>query len=297
MRNSRKILFSVFILLVFTAIGCIVGVYLSRPPLLIVTDFSFEALYGAQRLKREGSRLSRMLFRRIVPVYVDENAQPGMISIAVEDTFELPEAVFFPYRYMEGARVYRDDHPDVPVYVLAGANQRLPEETDLAVIRTDIMVDLYRAGLCAALIAGENEVLFINDGSIRDDQLDAFREGLKVQGYIDEPIWGNVYTDYFDNENLSCVVLLSPAEIYLSKNPSVPTLLFSWMDPDFTPRSVKIVFNDSPWSLAPEALKSLPLPGEEVFIGSVPTVLKDRIAEKGVFQKLKGFIKEEFENK
>ena len=294
--KKKRILLIIVILLVFSVVGCIAGIYLSRPPLLIVTDSSFTALYGEKRLKRVESRLSRELFRRVIPVYIDENAGPDIVAIAVEDAYKSPRAVIFPFRRFTGARTYKDENPDVPVYVMAGAGQGAQEETDLAFIRTDTRVDLYRAGLCAALLAGENEVLFISDGTLSEELLDAFREGLKMQGYLDDPSWGNTYTDYSSHSNLGCVVLAGPATAFLEENPSVPMLVFSWIDPAFTPLSVKIVFDDSPWVLASKAFKSLPPPGGETFIGSSPTVFKDRITEKRDFRKLKSLLKEEFTN-
>ena len=299
MRGSGKkkiiIFLTCFILLIIIIFGVIFRIYSSRPPLLIVTDSSFETLYGEQRLKRIGSRLSRKLFRRIIPVFVSETAGFDLIAIAVEDAHESPEAVFFPFRYFDGARFYNDSHPEIPVYILAGANQRTREETALPFIRTDTRADLFRAGLCAALFAGDDRILFLSDGNFTNEQLEAFQEGLRIQGYLETPLWVNSLAAIPSLDDVGCVIVTSVAPVFLDENSSVPVLLFSWIDHSLTPSSVKVIFDDSPWTLIPEAFESLPPPGEEIFISSMPVVLKDRIAEKKDFRKLKNLLKENFE--
>ena len=81
---------------------------------------------------------------------------------------------------------------------------------------------------------------------------------------------------------------------FLEQGLDIPLLLFSWTDPAMTPQTVKIVFNDSIWAMAPRALKSMPPPGGEILIPSLAQVLKDRIEEKGDFRRLRAIVQGKF---
>jgi hypothetical protein len=279
--------------------GAIWGVFLFRSPVLIVTDSSFMAVYGPKRLKKMESSLSSKLFRRIIPVYVDEYAGPDIISVAAEDAFQSPLAVLFPYRYMEGAGYYKENHPEIPVYITTGRNQTSNAKETLGLVRTDIKTDMYRAGLCAAMLAGEGSILFVSDGTVPSENREAFIEGLRDQDYTKDPVWGNANSSFTSGSDLSCAVIAGPAGSFFETRPETPVILFSWADPDFTPRSVKVIFNDSPYTLAFKgfSLFSLIGGGGELSISSVPTVFKDRIEEEADFQRLTGLVEREFQNK
>ena len=282
--------------------------FLSRQPVLMVTDSSFARLYGPNRVKKMESRISRELFRRIIPVYVDENAGPDLVAIAVDETFPSPMAVLIPFRHIEGARYYKDRRPDVPVYVMTGLNQLHQEDMSLTFIRTDAVVDFYRAGLIAAFFAGENvepsaedgqpeavkRILFVSEGSLPDEQREAFLEGLRVQGHSEDPVWGYTYTDYSSRRDLSCAVLAAPVAHFVEQNPSVPVILFSWADPSFIPKSVKFIFDDSLLTLAARVLKTFPPLAGEFSIHSDTVVMKNHIEGEKDFRKLKSLIKEFF---
>jgi hypothetical protein len=290
---SKKILIPVItVFLLFIAIG---GIYLFRSPVLIVTDSLYETLIGPKRIKRLESGISRALFRRVIPVEVDSGAGPDLIALAVEDAHKSPWAVLFPGRYLDGARNFTSARPDVPVLVMAGGNQNIKAEDGFAIINTDTALDLYRAGLCAALFAGGNNVFFISDGTLTDELKDKFIDGLRAQGHLDEPMWTRAGFDYSSRDDLGCVVVAAPAAAFLERNLPAPVILFSWTNPSYTPKAVKVVFNDSPLVFAAKALKHLPKGGEEVFIESSVVIIKDRIAEKRDFRKIKGFIRENFQ--
>ena len=291
--RKKYLLFAIIPLIIFLGLAV---VYLSRSPVLIVSDFSFETLYGQNRLKRQESRISRALFRKLIRVTVDEGAGPDLIALAVEGAHKSPWAVLFPYRYIEGARNFLNFRPDVPVLVMAGGARGIQAEEKFAIINTDTALDLYRAGLCAALIAGENRVFFVSDGTLTDELKDTFQEGLRAQGHLEDAIWTTAGFDYSSRTDLGCVVVAGTANVFFEMKLPVPMILFSWMDPSYTPSPVLLVFNDSPLVFAVKALKLFPKGGEEVSFSSSTLVFKDRIAEKRDFRKLMGFVKENFQN-
>ena len=159
----------------------------------------------------------------------------------------------------------------------------------LSFVRTDTEADYYRAGMAAALFAGEKRPLFFSDGSLSDDLREAFREGLRDQDFSQEPIFANAAAGYSSYTEIGCVVVAGPAARFAEQNLDIPVILFSWIDPSLTPSTVKLVFDDSPWTLLTEALKSLP--AEEIVLPSSPLIFRDRIEEKGIFSKLKGIIR------
>ena len=291
--SKIKILIPIGILLLILFItGAIGRAYLRRTPVLIVTDSSFSLLYGNQRLKKRLEKMSRELFRPVIPVLVDESAGPDLIALAVEGTREMPWAVVFPFRYFEGARLYKEANGEVPVLVIGVNSERKSES--LSLIRTDTALDIYRAGACAALLCGEKKPLFFSDGTLQDEYRELFREGFEAQGGVEEPVFVNAASSYSSYEEIGCVIVAGPASRFFEQNLDIPTLLFSWADPEFTPKTVKLIFDDSHWALAVEALKSLPGEGEEILIPSSMNIFKDRFEEKGDFQKLRSALKMKF---
>ena len=291
-KRVKKLLTLISILLFFLIFA---AVFFSRSPILIVTDTSFDRLYGSVRLRQKVSSISREFFCRVIPVTVSESAGPDLIAIAVETVSPKPRAVLFPYRYMEGARFYKNNRPDAPVLVIGGGNTSVSEESALTYVTTDTVTDIYRAGLCAAFLAGDERALFFSDGILPGQYREAFREGLRFRGSLADPIFINATVDYSSFTGVGCVVVAGPAVRFLDRNLKIPVILFSWTDPGLTPRTVKIVFDDSPWALAAEAIRSLPSAGGEILLSSAPEVLKDRIGEKKDFRLLGDFVKEEFE--
>jgi len=305
------LLLLVLILVSVLVFGVIAGAFFYRLPVLIVTDSSFTAVYGSRRLREIESRLSRKLFRRLIPVYVDENAGPDIVSFAVEDAFLNPLAVFFPHRYAEGAGYYKGNHPDTPVYVISGRNQNSTAKEEVFFVRTDVKTDLYRAGLCAALLAGEESVVFISSGTVPDENKDAFTEGLRAQGYTGTPVYRNSNYNFSSGSELGCAVIMGQAGDFFTRRPTTPVILFSWADPGILTRSVKVIFDDSPYTLAYKGYSLISSTYEEygkgdgekedekgeVLVSSVPTVFKSRIEKKADAIMLENLVKMEFQNK
>jgi len=304
--GKKKLFLLALILVPALVFGVIAGVFLHRSPVLIVTDSSFMAVYGQKRLKEIESRLSRKLFRKIIPVYVDENAGPDIVSFAVEDTSQNPLAVLFPHRYMEGAEYYKENHPDIAVYVTSGRNHSSTAKEAVSFVRTDIKTDLYRAGLCAALLAGEENIVVISSGTVSDENKEAFTEGLLAQGYTGTTVYRSPGYNFSSGGDLGCAVMLGQAGEFFAKRPTTPVILFSWADPDIVPRSVKVIFDDSTYALAYKGFGPvIPITengekrdgGDEILISSAPTVFKDRIEAKADFTMLENFVEREFQNK
>ena len=285
-----------------------------RSPVLVVTDPSFIQLYGHFRLTLKGFMVSLELFRRVFHVTVAESAGPDLITLAVEGSSRSPRAVLFPYRYLEGARLYKESHTEVPVLVVVGrslapqssrarlsANRNSSQTQSITFIYTDAAQDLYRAGLCAvALTAEAKGVLFFSEETLSNECKEAFQEGLKAQGFIGNPVYLNTSAELASYSGIGCVVVAGPATKFIERDQKIPIILFSWLDPALTPRTVKLVFDDSPLALAVQALKSLPPPdsasaGDEIFVSSVTLALRDNIGEKKDFRKLQELIKEKFE--
>jgi hypothetical protein len=311
--GKRKLLLLSIVFAFILVFGVIAGAFFYRLPVLIVTDYSFMAVYGSGRLREIESRLSRKLFRRLIPVYIDENAGPDIVSFAVEDTFQTPFAVFFPHRYTGGAGYYKENHPNIPVYVVSGRNQSSIAKEAVFFVRTDVKTDLYRAGLCAALLAGEESVILISNVTVPDENREAFAEGLRAQGYTGTPVYRNPSYNFSSGGDIGCAVIMGQAGEFFVKRPTTPVILFSWTDPGIVTRSVKVIFDDSPYALAykgyslifsiyEEYEKNVKGDGEkadqagEVLISSVPTVFKNRIDKKEDSIMLENLVKREFQN-
>ena len=284
------------ILLFFVVLG---AVFLLRSPVLIVTDASFDQLYGSLRLREERARLSHRLFRRVIPVTVTETAGPDLVALAAAGASKSAKLVIFPYRYLEGAEYYTKNSPKTPVLVMEGtrfqARNSSVGDFGLVFARINTEEDLYRAGLCAALLADGEQVVFISDETLPGEYRDAFREGLRAQGHLKDPVYLNSQSDFSPNSEGGCAVLAGSAGKFLEQSSKIPIILFSWIDPGLTPRTVKIIFDDSPWALAAELIRKFPSREGEIFVSSKPFVFPDRIDDKRDFRKIRGKIKEKLQ--
>ena len=285
--RRKKYLVLFIILALFLFFGFALRIFFSRPPVLIVTDISFSQLYGPERLERQTRRIAFSFFRQVIQVLVDESAGPELVAIAAEEASGEPWAVIFPYRYLEGARRYREAMPETRVLVIGGS-PRSTEEAFSSVF-TDAHTDFYRAGMAAALFSGEKRPLFFSDGTLSDELREAFRQGLADSGSQSEPVFINATSNYSSWADIGCVVVAGPAARFAEQNLDIPIILFSWIDPSLTPGTVKLVFDDSHLTLAVEALRATP--AGELYLPSSPSIFRDRIGEKGIYSKLKDIIR------
>jgi hypothetical protein len=224
-----------------------------RAPVLLISDASMNLLYGESRARLKQAELSLKLFRRLKTVLVSEDAGTEIIIAALNATAKNPRAVLFPYRYAAAAYRYKEENPNIPAIILEGRSQI--SKSPLGIV-TDTEADLFRAGICAAFLAGENEgaILVFHDNTLTAGAKEAFEKGLLAQGSLKKPLYLEDFFGLSEGENVSCAVILGQGARFFEENSYIPAILFSWIDPEMTPANVKVIFCDSPWSQAYGAL-------------------------------------------
>ena len=271
------------------ALGVPTLVFFSRPPVLIVIDLAFSSLYGGTRrtLLRQVSA-SLALFRQVKPVMIAEGAGPDVLVFAIEESASRslsrrPYCVLFPYRYSEGALRYHEQFPGIPVILLEGRGRQGPAAAgdDLFVFKNDQEKDMYRAGLCAAILCGGTwKTAVFQDRSIGEAGRNAFTEGLRQGGNGAEPLFLGGFYELSDLSDLSCVVLAGSGAEYFEQNLTHPVIFYTWLDPELASPGVVLIFDDSPWALAVPAVKMIAENRNEGKIPSDLLILSARIADK-----------------
>jgi hypothetical protein len=215
-----------------------------------------------------------------------------VIAFAVEAAAAKPYAALFSFNNYPGARQYAGQVSGVPIGVLGNSGRPLPAEDGLVFIETDRKVDFYRAGRCAAVFAGPEgrEALFFQGDLVTQDDRQAFVRGLTDGGFEASPQFINIFEEYTPSEDISAMVMTGAAEKYLDKNLSIPVILFSWIDPARTAREIKLVFDDSLWALAMEAVNILRRGEETALVPSKIRVLGSRIGDSRIKEGLKKAI-------
>jgi hypothetical protein len=253
---------------------------------LILTDGPFDALYGAARARRARIETSLRLFRRVKPVRAAETAGPDAILLLLEAASPRPYCVLFPRRYGESALRYADRFPAVPALVLgapvSGRGDASGEEGGPALryVETDTETDVYRAGRCAAILAGAGTegaagagrtagegaaaelpaavgdgILVFQQGPASRGEREAFARGLRDGGIDTEPRYPDISAPVSGYRGLSVAVLAAKPADFFEQNLPVPVILFSWLDPAVSSRETKVIFDDSPWAMAERAVK------------------------------------------
>jgi hypothetical protein len=283
MKRSRKTLI-IASFLMFSAI-VVLAVFFARPPVLVVSDMSFSELYGVKRLRAEIARSSIVLFRRVKPVVVADDAGDDIVQAAVEGASKKPLCVLFPLRFARIAHNYREENPNIPVVLLEGryAEAATPASfaiggntEDYYIYKTDISADFYRAGLAAAILDGEKDeriVVFLESGI----QTQAREAVSKALSDVDKPLKTSFYTSFSQfsgNQNVSCVILAGSGAEYPDKYSDVPVICFTWINPELVPADIVLVFNDSPWIQAVSSVRMVQagmkkgqIPSKILFLG------------------------------
>ncbi|MDR2184886.1 MAG: hypothetical protein LBO80_04375 [Treponema sp.] len=275
-----KIVFRAGFFAVFAVFLVLTAAFFIRSPVLLVTDAPFEDLYGRGRSRVKRLELSLRLFRRLKTVEIAGDAGADLAAFAVEEALPSPYCVLFPYRYYQGARRYARRFPRIPLAVLGGRGR---DGTDIpGFIPTDTEADFYRAGLCAAVLAPEGTVLVLGEPSPAERKF--FLEGLRARGYEGTPQYAAGSEEI--TLRADCMVIAGPSSFLLTRFSRAPSVLFSWTDPGLIPRECQVIFDDSPWALAAEAVE-MAVRGNFGPLPSKALVLKGRITEKGVLQSLK----------
>jgi hypothetical protein len=289
---GRKVFFFAGLFLVVTLPGL---VFLLRSPVLIVTDAPFLSLYGARRVRERQLTASFRLFRQVKPVIIAEGAGTDVVVFAVEEAAAKPYCVIFPSRYYEGARRYAEQFPGIPVISLGAVAESRPGTGRLVSAGIQREADLYRAGRCAGLITQrsrerggqEQEVLVLPAQDLSFSERSALSAGLREAGIETAPRFFDVSTETAGLQGFSCAILTGPATEYLEKNPKIPAILFSWLDPALTSRETVMIFDDSPWALAVPAVKLAVRGGERANIPSETVFPRGRIADKELARRVK----------
>jgi hypothetical protein len=293
-------------------------VFFIRPPVLIVTDASFAALYGVSHLKQQRISASLSLFRQVKPVLVADGVSADLVSIAIADASSRPFCVLFPRSQAAAAQHYHGQFPEIPAIVMRGlatVPELPPPDGYLCVYGTDRETDLYRAGLCAGILGGlkkaENQAenqdeklaekqdendekpvppktyVLRQDRSIQTTERELFSQGLKEQDPDALIVFANTNNQIPDMKGISCLVIAGIGGDYLEKNPTMPIILFSWLNPAFSAQELVVQFDDSAWALAVPAVRLAEKGEAEGKIPSKLLVFPRKIADKNIVRLLK----------
>jgi hypothetical protein len=296
-RRRKKLL--IVLAVVLAVLGGAAGFYLLRPPLVLVVDAPFLALYGPKRADMRRYILSAALVRRVVFAEVAEDTDQDAAGFAVNGVSKAPFMALFPERYLNGADRYAAAieatglSGSIRTAVVDSGDGRGASIGRAESLRIDRETDLYRAGMCAAILAKEGGIEVYYQGSLPEAHRKAFTEGLAAAGYVKEPRFFR-NTESVSTADTGCVVLLSAAnENLFADKRNIPIVLFSWMDPEYTPSGVVVVFDDSLPAVALQAAKNsswltasvrilskrLQVPGDHKMLKSTVTAfqLKDKI--------------------
>jgi len=281
------------------AIGALV--FYRRPPVLVVTDAPFIELYGKERLRRQRIASSFTLFRMVKPVITADGAGPDIIVAAISGAASEPYCVLFPSYFAPAAERYHQEFPEIKAVLLCGfsASSRLPTPDGvLCVYRTDLEADLYRAGLFAGLLGlkkssqNAKKTCFLwQDRSIQAAEREVFSRGLRESDPDAVARFANNASDIPGSDSISCVVLTRSGAEYLDRNPKMPLILFSWLDPYMLPAETAAVFDDSPWALVVPAARMAVNSQAEGKIPSKPFVFSGETADNGIDRILKQLAK------
>jgi hypothetical protein len=249
---------------------------------LVVSDESFELLYGKRRQVKKQLLSSLKHWRLFKVIPIAEETTPELMVDVVAAAHRNPYCTIFPSRYMDAAHKYTEKFPHTKV-VVTGSTER---NEQLNTVKTDDLNDLYRAGQYIAFLSRERPtqtILVFPSGTFSDEQRLALQAGWKAHG---EERFLVVVRDpsAIDYQAGGAIILGTGAvSSFLEQNKDIPIVLFSWLDPALTSQSVKVVFDDSVWTCIDNILKATEV-GE---ISSQPIVLKNRITQKIPFGHIK----------
>jgi hypothetical protein len=278
-------------LLLAASLGiALTAVFFCRKPVILITDAPFIQLYGKERDRRARIVLSIRQFRRVKTAVIAAEAGPDLVAQAALSLSRRPYAVFFPYRYREGADRYLKERPHFFVFVLGGRNRPDTKPDQPWWFCADSVTDMYRAGLLTgelALQEPEKGAAALYYDKLDDGETAAFKQGLTDQGWQGDPFLSNnaETTLRFLREKTTCLVIYKKGDIRFYDETG-KSVLFSWMEPAFMPGRAAAVFDDSPWAQLGPALKLLKkeklAPGMTGFslVPSKFTVLKGNFGQK-----------------
>ena len=308
--------FLVILVVVCAVLAVPIVIFCIRPPVLIVTNATFAALYGKSHLRQQRFAASLALFQRVKPVMVADDAGPDMVSIAVLEAARQPFCVLFPREQSAAALSFHEQFPETPVVLLSGLVP-IPEipypDGFLCIYGVNRPVDMYRAGLFAEILgnmppkpvkkvekqakstaappsppaSGPKTYVLWQDSHVQTLERELFSQGIREKDPESAIIFVNSAAEMPDMKVISCTVLTGAGAEYLGKNPRIPLILFSWIDPALTAREVMVLFDDSAWALAVPAVRMAVQKQAEGIIPSKPLIFAEKIAHNSVFRMLK----------
>jgi len=267
---------------------------------LVVTDVPFAMLHGEDRITRRALAASAALFRPVLPVLVADDASPDIVIGAVLYASESPFAVLFPRRFAAVAERFHGERPDVTLAVFRGSAPPagLPAGNGvLNVFGTDSATDLFRAGLFAGILGaamgeadgegGQRIHALVHDARAGGGERSLFAGAATGRDPGSAVVFAGTAAELPDLRGVSSLVAAGAGADALERNPGVPVVLFSWLDPDLTSSAVVAMFDDSPWALAVPAVRMAARGEATGTIPSKPLVFSRRIADNGVSRALR----------
>ena len=277
-------------------------VFLSRPPVLVVTDIPFAALYGENRIRMRRIFASASLFREVRPVLIADDASPDILIAAIMSASENPFVVLFPRRFSAVAERFHGEFPEIPAVVFRGAVPAAQMPTGngiLNVYGTDRATDLFRAGLFAGIIGstrltgeeddnlGQRTHVLLQDRFVNHEGRTLFSGAVMGLDSDSAVVFVNSAAEMPDMRRVSSMIMAGAGADLLERNPGVPVILFSWLNPDLTSREVVVMFDDSPWAMVVPATRMAARGEAAGLIPSKPLIFSDRIADNSVTRLLR----------
>jgi hypothetical protein len=291
--KKRFVGLAVFLAVLLIVSGSAGIFFWARPPVVIVVDDAFLALYGKERADAKRYELSRSLRRRVVFAVVSQEAGQEAAEFAVSAASKKPFLVLFPERYLESADRYAGTIEEagladnIRTVVVGDGESGGVSISRAESLRIDRETDLYRAGMCAAVLAKDGSIVVYYQGSLSRAYRDVFREGLTAAGYTKAPVFYRS-TETASQTDLGCIVSLSAVNTKaLAGNKDIPIVLFSWLDPAYTPNGVMVVFDDSLPAVAGQVAEHSDAPTAQAL------VLGERISDKADLKALNAAVREE----
>ena len=297
-------------------------IFMIRQPVLIITEAPFAALHGEANLRRQRISASLTLFRRVKPVKIADGVSHDMVIFAISEGSSRPFCVLFPYTQAQAALRFHEQFPEIPAVVLSGlaSVSGLFPDGFLCVYGTDREIDLYRAGLCAGILGSARRNLARQaDKQAQQDEIQSesaappadapqtyvlwqdrfmqgagrelFSRGVQEEDPESNAIFINLAIQMPDIKTVACLALTGAGFEYLERNPPIPLILFSWMDPALTAREVAVQFDDSPWALAVPAVRMAIQQQAEGKIPSKLLTFPGKTADNTVSRALKKSVK------
>jgi hypothetical protein len=288
-------------LIIIIALAVTAMIFYKRPPVLIVTDAPFAALYGESRIRRQRIVSSIVMFRRVRPVITADGASPDIVVAAISGAAGRPYCVLFPGYLAQAAERFHAEFPETPAAILCGygpSNNFPQPDGILCVYRTDLDTDLYRAGLFAGLLGltksppeeAQRTCFLLQDRYIQGPEGEVFSKGVRESDPEAVARFANSVSD-MPGSGVSCAVLTRAGAEYLDKNPEIPLILFAWLDPYMLPAETAAVFDDSTWALLVPAVQMAVNSQAEGKIPSKPLVFSGKTADNGIYRILRQLAK------